>query len=167
MKPIRRIVVATDFSDCSAAAARTAAELAEKLGAGIEVVTVLENTVPFTEATGWMVLPAVAEEIRAAADEKLAEFAERHFAGMEGVYRQVREGRPYEQIIKAAEDADADLIVVGTHGRTGLSHLLLGSEAEKVVRHSPLPVLTVKPAAVAEPARAEVNGARRPEPVLS
>jgi nucleotide-binding universal stress UspA family protein len=55
----------------------------------------------------------------------------------------VEEGRPYEGILEVAEEWDADLIVLGTHGRTGLSHLLLGSVAEKLIRHSPKPLFII------------------------
>lgn len=53
-------------------------------------------------------------------------------------------GKPFVEIVRAAKERDADLIVIGTHGRTGLAHMLIGSTAEKVVRMAPCPVLTVK-----------------------
>ncbi|OFY87444.1 MAG: universal stress protein UspA [Bacteroidetes bacterium RIFCSPLOWO2_12_FULL_35_15] len=55
----------------------------------------------------------------------------------------VEEGKPFEAILKVADDWDADLIVLGTHGRTGLSHILIGSVAEKIVRHSTKPIFII------------------------
>ena len=144
MKPVQRILVPTDFSDCSAAAADLAAQLARQLGAAVEVVTVVDTS-PLLEAYGDV---AYREEriadIRGQAGRKLDAFTEAHCAGIESVRSQVRDGNTLDEILEAARETGSELIVMGTHGRTGLAHLLIGSIAEKVVRHSPLPVLTVR-----------------------
>jgi nucleotide-binding universal stress UspA family protein len=73
-------------------------------------------------------------------DEIVEECRESH----EATFGSVRTGTPFLEIINSAKDLPADLVVMGTHGRTGLKHMLIGSVAEKVVRKSPCPVLTVK-----------------------
>ena len=83
------------------------------------------------------------DNLQSGAAEELRRFAEARFTGVE-LKLQVREGDPSREIIRAAADLGADLIVLGTHGRTGVAHLLIGSVAEKVVRKSPVPVLTVR-----------------------
>jgi len=60
------------------------------------------------------------------------------------IHREVREGTPFYEIVRFAQEQDIDLIVMGTHGHTGLAHMLLGSVTEKVVRRAPCPVLTVR-----------------------
>jgi nucleotide-binding universal stress UspA family protein len=59
---------------------------------------------------------------------------------------EIRVGSPVAEIVAAAKDLQADLLCIGTHGRTGLAHLILGSQAERILREAPCPVLTVKPA---------------------
>jgi len=143
MNPIKRILVPTDFSECSAAAARLAAMLARQLGAVIDAITVVD-TAPLQEAYGD---EAYRNEriafIASRARTHLEEFVAAHLSGV-SVDVHVRDGDTYVEIDAAAKDLSCDLVVMGTHGRTGLAHLLVGSVAEKVVRHSPVPVLTVR-----------------------
>jgi nucleotide-binding universal stress UspA family protein len=80
-----------------------------------------------------------------AGEEALADFAERNLSQERTVVQAVRSGSPAEVIKRFAEEEGVDLIVMATHGRTGLHHILLGSVAEKVVRLSKVPVLTIKP----------------------
>ena len=86
-------------------------------------------------------------EYRAIAHEHATGFAKRHLADAAGVTVHVRDGNPFVEILQAARDFHSDLIVMGTHGRTGMAHLLIGSVAEKVVRASHVPVVTVREAA--------------------
>jgi len=79
-----------------------------------------------------------------AAEEKLAEQRRRIGAQRVEVRVMTRLGRPYVEITEAARDTKADMILLATHGHTGLKHVLLGSTAERVVRHAPCPVLTVR-----------------------
>ncbi len=144
MKPIRRILVATDFSTGAAAAAELAAEWARGLQAAVDVVTVID-TMPLVEAYGdASYRKERVTEMREHAQHGIEGFAEEHFDGMRSVKVHVRDGYTSRQIMEAARDLDSDLIVMGTHGRTGLAHLVIGSVAEKVVRKSPVPVLTVR-----------------------
>jgi nucleotide-binding universal stress UspA family protein len=145
MRPIQRLLVPTDFSECSEAAAAVAAQLAKRLGAAVELLTVVDTT-PLLEAYGYVEFREERiAQIRADAEAKLGAFASKHFAGLGQVRHHVYDGNVFLKILEAAADIGSDLIVLGTHGRTGLAHLLIGSIAEKVVRKSPVPVLTVRP----------------------
>src|SRR5262249_44810825 len=136
-----RILVATDFSECSEAAANGALELARRVGANVTLFHAYPVPV-FPVAEGGMILPT-AETFSTIADsahEQLAAFSERINAGSNVVLETVViEGTVAETIVRAAQNIGADLIVVGTHGRTGLKHLLLGSVAEHVVRTASCP----------------------------
>jgi nucleotide-binding universal stress UspA family protein len=127
----KHILLATDGSPYSEAAARVAGHLAKQAGLPISVVSVVTSS--------------HSEERRKAAEQAVAGKVER----LKGLGLQVEgrvvEGRPDEAIVKAAEEAGADLIVVGSHGRTGLKRILLGSVAERVIGNANCPVLVVKP----------------------
>jgi nucleotide-binding universal stress UspA family protein len=145
MKRIRRIMVATDFTACAEGAAQVAAQLARQLGAAIDVVTVIDTARcadAFTEPT------IDRERIAAMHKEALRRartFGEQHFAEIKNRRTHVRDGRDVvDEIVAAAQNLKSDLIVLGTHGATGVDHLLLGSYAEKVARTSPVPVMTVR-----------------------
>ena len=131
---IGRILVPVDFSDCSLAALDHAASLAQRFGASIHVLHVWDHrdqTLAHFAQTG-------AGE---AMDSVLGDL-EQH--GVGGVRGRLASGDPSETIIQIAREEHYDLIVMGTHGHSGLVHLLHGSVAEKVVRRAPCPVLTVR-----------------------
>jgi len=143
MKPIAKILVPTDFSECSSAAADTAAQLARQVNGAVELITVV-NTAPLFEAYGDVnYRNERIAYIRSKAQQELEHFARNHFADGIRLNLTVRDGEIFAEILQAARDTQSDMIVLGTHGRTGLAHLLIGSIAEKVVRHSPIPVVTV------------------------
>jgi nucleotide-binding universal stress UspA family protein len=147
MTSIQRILVATDCSDGAAAAGGVAAQLACDLGAAVDVLTVVDTSA-LEEAYGDVTFRTKRiGEIRAIAQEHAAGFAKRHLADVAQVTVHVRDGNPFLEILQGARDFHSDLIVMGTHGRTGLAHLLIGSVAEKVVRASHVPVMTVRQAA--------------------
>lgn len=147
MATFERILVPTDFSESSQAAADLAAELARRLGSEVRAVTVVD-TRPLEHAYGDEAFRYQRiEAIRSEAQQELDRFVGKHFAGCAKVEAIVRDGDAFSEILAGATDTGCDLIVMGTHGRTGLVHLLIGSVAEKVVRHAPIPVLTVRPPA--------------------
>jgi nucleotide-binding universal stress UspA family protein len=140
-----KILVATDFSDCAVAAEGRALEFARALGAEVLFVHVAVETPRYGE--GPFSTPAVPNMFEAqqrwAADTLTERVAAAETQGV-SARSLVKVGLPFAEIVKTAEEERADTIVIGTHGRSGLSRLLLGSVAERVVRTAPCPVLTVR-----------------------
>ena len=134
--PLERVLVATDFSRCSLRALERGEELARRLGA--ELLLLHVAGVPVAGSRTAAAAHGDAERELAATVEQVVH----HGVRARGL---LREGAPDEEILAAAAAEGASLIVVGTHGRTGLAHVLLGSVAERVVRAAPCPVLTVGP----------------------
>lgn len=145
-----RILLPTDLSEASAAAARHAFALADRFGAEVHVLHVVEeiaSTVPEAAAHMASFPDDYMAQARANAEKALAAWLPSDVAGGREVVRAVQEGAPLTRILDYARDHQIDLIVMGTLGRTGLAHFLIGSVAERVVRHAPCPVLTVRPPA--------------------
>jgi nucleotide-binding universal stress UspA family protein len=134
------IVVTTDFSANSAVAVKPALAIAEKFGARIVLVHVLEAPTTDPAHPAKDALRDLAEISR----EHLQEFGEREIGGRVPWTPEVATGPAYLAVTEVAGRYEADLIVVATHGRTGVLHLLLGSVAERVVRTATCPVLTVR-----------------------
>jgi nucleotide-binding universal stress UspA family protein len=146
MHPIRKILAAIDFSPCSERAAEYAVELAGPLGATVTLLHVYSVPVvsPFPGATPlYVASPATMAEVASVVMQQLDELRSRIHRPEIGIAIHALEGSPKELIPRFADERDFDLIVVGTHGRTGVRHLLIGSVAEAVVRHALRPVLTV------------------------
>ena len=142
---LRKILVPVDFSTPSQKAIRYARPFAEQFGASLMLLHVIEPIVYPVEFGYLPVEPQEAEE------QRLAEFQRRlkqlgaELGATVPVQTQVRIGRAWKEVVDAAKAQSTDLIVVATHGYTGLQHALLGSVAEKIVRHAPCPVLVVRP----------------------
>ena len=143
---ISSILVPTDFSAWSDHAIAFATTLAAGLHATIHLVHVLEQ--PFLTSGAYELLlpdtPERRERLYKQSQLRLSAIRERLEAAGVAATVEVRSGSAQQEISKAAIDYGADLIVMGTHGRTGLSHLLLGSVAEQVVRAAPCPVLSIR-----------------------
>lgn len=146
---IKRVLLATDFSPYAEAALRWADGLSRAFGADLFIVHALDLTLGglaglTPEIAPMPVADQLLEHLRAEAATEMARLAAR-FPAAQTV---VREGSPRPTILQVASDVGADLIVMGTQGRTGLAHILIGSVAEHAVRHSRIPVLTIR---LAEP----------------
>ena len=146
MIDLHRILIPTDFSKHSHNALTYAAAFAEKFQAELYLLHVVQDLalfIPDAVTAAPPVAPPV-EQITAAARAALDEAVCQ--APLQGltVHPEVREGTPFYEIVTFAKEKDIDLIIMGTHGRGGLAHVLLGSVAEKVVRKAPCPVLTVR-----------------------
>ena len=139
---IRRILFATDFSEPARGAQQYAVAMAEKFAAELHAIHVVpEIIIPATDSfTVWTLPEGGMKAQLAAAEQQLY----KEIGSGPALCRTVV-GFPIEEIMKYAKDHEIDLIVVGTHGHTGLAHLLMGSVAEKLVRLSTCPVLTVHP----------------------
>ena len=144
---IQNILVPTDFSDDARSALDAAVDWAAEFGATIHIVHAYFVDVPAVDGGygGDFLLPAdILEPVREAAETSVAELVAE--ASQRGVSAEGRAtlGDASSSILAEAERLGADLIVMGTRGLTGLKHVILGSTAERVVRKSPCPVLTVK-----------------------
>lgn len=144
----KRILMATDFSDYSKEALGYAIYLAKQFDAGLYLLHVFE--VPTYSHPG--VSPGMQPEVqrwiqglREEAENRLNALKEELEDQAVKVHPILKEGNVFMEILKAAEEIPADLIVLGTHGRTGLPHVFLGSVAERVVRKASCPVVTVRP----------------------
>jgi nucleotide-binding universal stress UspA family protein len=143
---LERVLLPTDFSDYSAAATMYACELAAKFDAELHLLHTLEVHLSGTPGFGMgLALPQYLHESRAAAGKALDGVLDPQWAVGRKVVRAVVEGSPKVEIVRYARTQEVDLIVLATHGRSGLAHVIIGSVAESVVRTAPCPVLTVRP----------------------
>ncbi len=146
MFTLKTILVPTDFSDASLAALDYAKGLAAEFGASIHLVHVMEDLLAHAWSAEVYVasMPNLRDEIEKEARERLATVLTADEMRQFDVQAAIVAGNPFLEIIRYARAQDIDLIVIGTHGRGPIAHMLLGSVAEKVVRKSPCPVLTVR-----------------------
>jgi len=140
-----KILHPTDFSGCAAQAEATAVDLARQLDGELVLFQVLVETPLYAE--GLLNMPTVQrvyDAQRKWSEETLeARAGDLRQRGIKASWR-LEAGVPFEEIVKVADDERADMIVMGTHGRSGLNRVLLGSVAERVIRLAPCPVLTVR-----------------------
>ena len=143
MTPIKTILVPTDFSEPAAYALSYAVELAEKLGAKVLVVHSWE--LPIVGFPDGVLVPTadVAAHFLTACGQAIDDLIAPYRSGHVEVSRLLRQGDPRSTVLVAAAETGADLIVMGTHGRRGLSRALLGSVTERLIRTSPVPILSV------------------------
>ena len=147
MIQMKRILVPTDFSEYSKLPVKYACAFAEMFGAELHVVHVLQDLVALVPEPGLAFLPPgdFLRELQESAQAALAKIPDADWARGKTIVRATRQGPPFLEIVRYAKENEIDLIVLGTHGRGGLAHVLMGSVAEKVVRKAPCPVLTVRP----------------------
>jgi nucleotide-binding universal stress UspA family protein len=138
---IQKILVPFDFSEHSEKAFRWASALAEKWEARVHLFHVVQPPTYPPMMAGLMDPTQFEAGLRDDAARRLRDIAARERKVR--IETEVRLGEPFHDICKAAKEGGFDLVVMGSHGRTGLAHVLLGSVAERVVRHSPCPVLVV------------------------
>jgi len=143
---IQRILVPVDFSQQAGPVLDWVTHLAKQHGSRVLLLHVYHLPVEFQQLEGAYLPPDFWSNVKREAEQQLARYGEDlRERGLE-VEEIVREGYPATVIVDEAENLETDLVVIGTHGHTGLKHLLLGSVAERVVQKAPCPVLTVKPA---------------------
>ena len=147
MFKIKNILLPTDFSKTSLTAAEYALELADEYKAKLHVLNVLEKTPPILAIRSLdLSREKIIESIDADAQSNLNDCVKKikKIKDIEIIFS-IRKGIDYEEIIKYSKEKKIDIIVIATHGRTGLIHTLLGSVAEKVIRYSKIPVLVTTP----------------------
>lgn len=145
MKEFKTILFANDFAETSEEVFDYALSLARKYGAKLLIVHVINEPV---DLRGFYVphisFENLEKEIVEGAEKMMDKFCRTKVKDFADYETMILSGIPYEEIIKKAEEAQASLIVMGTHGRRGLDHMLFGSTAERVVRGAGCPVLTVR-----------------------
>lgn len=147
MIKMQRILYPTDFSDLATHAVGYASSFADAFNAEIHMLHVVDEAYQYWMAMGPDSLPVgpTVDEILQSAKEQMSRWKTEQFASARRpVVAEVTIGRPFFEIINYAKTREIDLIIMGTHGRGGLTHVLMGSVTEKVVRKSPVPVLTVR-----------------------
>lgn len=147
MTQLRKILFATDLSEPAGHAQKYACSLAEQFGAELHVLSVIQDVALVSPDPNvpWVIPASSLEEVQKSLEQSLAQVPDPAWSAGKSVVRVIRTGAPYAEIVEYAKEAGIDLIVIGTHGRSGILHALLGSVAEKIVRKSPCPVLTVPP----------------------
>lgn len=142
---IKTILFPTDFSQGARAAMDYALAMAQDYKAKLILLYVIQDI----SIAEWYIPSSISaadlvEDMQKSADREMEKWGNEVAAKVPSVERMVVRGVPFVEIIRTAKDRHADLIVIGTHGRTGIDHMLFGSTAEKVVRKSTCPVLTVR-----------------------
>jgi nucleotide-binding universal stress UspA family protein len=144
MKPVEKILVPLDFSQCSARALEFALDLARRYEASVDLLYVYHPIVDTLPEAYGVVTAAHASEIVSKLEQQLASAKQDALAaGAQRVGTQFAHGAPVAEILRVAEERGSDLIVMGTHGRSGAKRLFLGSVAENVVRGAKSAVLVV------------------------
>jgi nucleotide-binding universal stress UspA family protein len=145
---LRRILLPTDFSGCANYALPYTAAIARATGATIVCVHVVEPIAPAVGYSGLaepMPIADISEQLEDSAERELPQLAEcQDFSGLD-VEEVIVHGDAAAEIVRVAGERKVDLIVISSHGRTGLGRIIFGSTAEAVVRHASCPVLVVKP----------------------
>jgi universal stress protein A len=146
---IRRILAPTDFSELSKQGLKSALELAEVFGAQLLLLHVVDPPPHPVEGIVPSHLGAtLLDDLERQASHEIARMLSETQGSEVDVARRVVVGIPYRKIVEVADEEKSDLIVMTTHGRTGLSHLVMGSVTEKIVRTAPCAVLTIRPTAL-------------------
>lgn len=144
MSRYNRILVPVDFSDASVEAIKAAIELALELNAELQVIHICQmHASDLLEGSMGDAITIESQSV-SEAKKNLDEFIKNHVSNGISVSTSISTGDPHNEINQAAKELNADMIVMGTHGRTGLSHLVMGSVAENVLRHATVPVMSIR-----------------------
>jgi universal stress protein A len=142
---LKKILVPIDFSEYSKKALKYAFRFAEQFGASLTLLYVVEPTVyPADFSFGQVGFPNVEDELRKKGEEELHAMIAEMIKDQVPAAAVVKTGLPFVEVTAYAAENDIDLIIVATHGHTGVEHILFGSTAEKIVRKAPCPVLVVR-----------------------
>ena len=139
---LKKILVPVDFSDCSNKALQYAIPFARQFNAELILLHVVQLSLSVPEMPA-IDIGLIQRQIRDSGEKELKNL-QRKIAAEIPSQTALRVGNPYVEIINAVKELDVDLVILATHGRTGLAHVFLGSTAERVVRHAGCPVLVVR-----------------------
>jgi universal stress protein A len=147
MIQIPSILVPIDFSQYGEQALKYGCALAGKFGSQVHLLHVVDDYYPFVPEAAVFVdqRDDYLAGLQAGADRELKKLPPGDWCAGDRVTRKITVGTPFVEIVRYAKEHDIALIVIGSHGRGGLAHVLMGSVAERVVRKAPCPVLTVRP----------------------
>ncbi len=140
---LKKILVPIDFSDCSRKALAYAGPFAKQFDASLTLLYVVQVNYAVGDF-GAIDFPMLEEEIRTNAQKEMLALVKKDIGEQVPAETLLRVGRPVQEIVAAAKEQEIDLIIISTHGHTGLKHVFLGSVTENVVRYAPCPVLTVR-----------------------
>jgi len=142
---IKKVLVPIDFSDYSKSALKYAVNFAKSFNADIILIYVVEPIIyPPDFSMGQIAMPSINTEWDDRAKDELLKLAKSEIADIANVKTVIKTGKPFVEIIETAKEENIDLIIIATHGHSGVEHILFGSTAEKVVRKAPCPVLTLR-----------------------
>jgi len=142
---IQKILVPIDFSDYSKSALKYAVNFCKNCKADMFLIYVVEPVIyPPDFSMGQIAIPSVNSEWDERARQELDKLAKEEIPSSVTVKTIIKTGKPFVEIVETASELDVDLIIIATHGRSGVEHILFGSTAEKVVRKAPCPVLTLR-----------------------
>jgi len=146
MIKLAKILYPTDFSDLSLVALKYAKSFTKQYDAALHCVHVVDEAYQYwlTMGPDGVPLGPTDQQLIETTEQQMQQFISEHLAEHPKVIAKVLTGRPFVEIIRYARQQAIDLIVIATHGRTGITHVLVGSVAERVVRKAPCPVLTVR-----------------------
>ena len=146
MMQIKKLLFPVDLSAVSSTIASSVIALGEKFDAEIHLVHVAVTMEEIAGAYGPdMILPDIEDEVVQTAERELEKFEQQFFAGYPTKKRVVLKGDPVDQIIAYIGTEKIDLVVMGTHGRKGIDKIIFGSVADRMVKNSPVPVMTINP----------------------
>lgn len=140
---LKKILVPIDFSECSRKALQYAVPFAKQFGASLTLLHVVHINYAGAEY-GPIDFPLLERQLQENGEKQIAALVKKHIGDQVPAETLVRTGRAASEIVEAARELDIDLIIISTHGYTGLKHVFLGSTTENVVRYAPCPVLTVR-----------------------
>lgn len=142
---IKKVLVPIDFSDYSKSALKYAVNFAKSFNAEIILIYVVEPVIyPPDFSMGQIAMPSITTEWDDRAKDELQKLATSEITEIANVKSIIKTGKPFVEIIETAKEENIDLIIIATHGHSGVEHILFGSTAEKVVRKAPCPVLTLR-----------------------
>lgn len=145
MSLIKKILVPVDFSEYSKEALKYAVQFARQFNAKLYIIYVIEPVIyPADFSMGQVAIPSLENDIKKRAEEEMDSLIKSFVDPSLETDIIIKTGKPFVEIIETARETDTDLIIMATHGHTGVEHLLFGSTAEKVVRKAPCPVLTMR-----------------------